>query len=78
MSDYLIKQIAATPNVKVRPQTRVVDGRGEHRLEALVLEDARTEQREEVAATAVFVLIGAEPRTDWLPRSCSGTSADSF
>jgi thioredoxin reductase (NADPH) len=66
MSDYLVKQIEATPNIAVRAQTRVVDGRGQYRLEGLVLEDARTGQREEVAAAAVFILIGAEPRTDWL------------
>jgi thioredoxin reductase (NADPH) len=66
MSDYLIKQIEATPNIQVRLQTRVVDGRGQYRLEGLVLEDARTGQREEVAAAAVFILIGAEPRTEWL------------
>jgi thioredoxin reductase (NADPH) len=66
MSDYLITELEATPNVEVRLHTRVVDGRGAHRLEALVLEDVRTGRREEVAAAAVFVLIGAEPRTDWL------------
>jgi thioredoxin reductase (NADPH) len=66
MSDYLIKQIQATPNIDVRLQTRVVDGRGEYRLEGLVLEQSATGQREDVPAAAVFVLIGAEPRTDWL------------
>jgi thioredoxin reductase (NADPH) len=66
MSDYLITELEATPNVEVRLRTRVVDGRGTHRLEALVLEDARTGRREEVAAAAVFLLIGAEPRTEWL------------
>jgi thioredoxin reductase (NADPH) len=66
MSDYLITQLRATPNVEVRLGTRVVDGHGEARLQALTLEDVRTGQREQVKATAVFVLIGAEPRTDWL------------
>jgi thioredoxin reductase (NADPH) len=66
MSDYLINQITATSNVAIRLNTRVVDGRGEQRLEALVVEDGTTRQREEVAAAALFVLIGAEPRTDWL------------
>jgi thioredoxin reductase (NADPH) len=66
MSDYLVTQIAATPNVAVRVRTRVVDGRGEHRLEAVVVEDGLTGRREEVPAAAVFVLIGAEPRTEWL------------
>jgi thioredoxin reductase (NADPH) len=66
MSDYSIKQIEVTPNLEVRLQTRVVDGRGEYRLEGLVLEDGRTGQREEVPAAAMFVLIGAEPHTEWL------------
>ena len=66
MSDYLITQLQATANVEVRLHTRVVDGHGQARLEALTLEDVRTRQREQVKATAVFVLIGAEPRTDWL------------
>src|ERR687885_1068922 len=65
MSDYLIKQIQATPNIDVRLQRRVVDGRGGYRLEGLVLEQSATGQREEVAAAAGFVLIGAEPWTDW-------------
>jgi thioredoxin reductase (NADPH) len=66
MSDYLIRQLEATPNVEVWLRTRVIDGRGEDRLEALILEDVVTGRREEVAAPAVFVLIGAEPRTEWL------------
>jgi thioredoxin reductase (NADPH) len=66
MSDYLITQIAATPNVTVRLRTRVVDGGGAERLEHLTLEDGATGQREDVTAAALFVLIGAEPRTEWL------------
>jgi thioredoxin reductase (NADPH) len=66
MSDYLITQLQATPNVEVRLHTRVLDGHGQARLEALTVEDVRTGQREQVKATAVFVLIGAEPRTGWL------------
>ena len=67
MSDYLIKQIEATANIDVRVQTRVVDGRGEHHLEGLSLEDITTGRREEVPAAGIFVMIGAEPRTEWLP-----------
>ena len=66
MSEYLIRQIEATPNVEVRPRTRVVDGRGEVHLEALTLEDVGTGEREEIPAAALFIMIGAEPRTDWL------------
>ena len=66
MSDYLITQLAAAPNVAVRLGTRVVDGHGQARLEALTVEDGATGQREEVPAAALFVMIGAEPRTEWL------------
>jgi thioredoxin reductase (NADPH) len=58
MSDYLIRQIEATPNVEVRLRTQVVDGRGEVRLEALTLEDMGTGQHEDVAAAAVFEFFG--------------------
>jgi thioredoxin reductase (NADPH) len=66
MSDYLVRELAATGNVEVRPRTRVVDGRGEDRLESVIVEDGRSGRRDELAATAMFVLIGAEPRTEWL------------
>ena len=66
MSDYLVTQIEATANIDVRLHSRVVDARGDARLQALTLEDTGTGQREEVTAAAIFVLIGAEPHTDWL------------
>jgi thioredoxin reductase (NADPH) len=66
MSDYLVTQLRATPNIEVRLCARVVDGHGEARLEALTVEDLRTGQLERLDATAVFVMIGAEPHTDWL------------
>ncbi len=66
MSDYLVRQVTATSNLDVRLHTGVVGGRGESRLQALTLQDVRSGQRDEVAAGAVFVLIGAEPHTGWL------------
>ena len=66
MSDYLIRQIEATPNLAVRLRTQVVEGHGEVHLEAVVLEDVATGRREEAATSALFVMIGAEPRTEWL------------
>ena len=66
MSDYLVNQLNATPNIDVRLRTQVVSGRGRNHLETLTLEDLRTGHRKEAPASAIFVLIGAEPRTDWL------------
>ena len=67
MSDYLIKEIEATPAVTVRLETEVSDGHGGHRLEELTLRGKRSGQAERVPAAALFVLIGGEPCTKWLP-----------
>ena len=67
MSHYLIQEIEATPNLDVRTGTEVVGGKGEGRLEQLVLRDSGTGQQETVGGDAMFVLIGADPHTDWLP-----------
>ncbi len=66
MSEYLIREIAATPNIVVRTRTEVVDGGGGAHLEWLALRDA-TGAVERVAASGLFLLIGARPNCDWLP-----------
>jgi thioredoxin reductase (NADPH) len=67
MSKYLIKEIEAAQNIKVRFKTQVVDGGGDGRLERLTLANSTTGLSETVPAAALFVLIGAEPHTGWLP-----------
>ena len=66
MSDYLMREIDAAPNVDVRYHVQVVDGAGTDYLESLVLEDRLTGTRQSVPADGLFVLIGSQPRTDWL------------
>ena len=65
MSDYLINEIEAAENIRVSLVTRVVGGGGDGRLERLTIEVAG--RSETVPADALFVLIGAEPHTEWLP-----------
>jgi thioredoxin reductase (NADPH) len=67
MSSYLIGEIAAAPNVEVMLGTEVVDGAGEGRLETLVLRERGFEATRTVDADALFVMIGAQPGTEWLP-----------
>jgi thioredoxin reductase (NADPH) len=67
MSTYLIRAVEATPNLDVRTGTTVVGGGGTGHLEQLVLRKDSGDE-EMVAADALFVLIGADPHTDWLPR----------
>lgn len=67
MSQYLVQEIEAAENVRIRVNTQVVDGKGHGRLEHLVLKDRTSESTETVPAAALFVLIGARPHTEWLP-----------
>ena len=67
MSEYLIKEIEAANNIDVHFNSRVVNGGGKGRLEHLVLKNTASGLTETVPAAALFVLIGAEPRTEWLP-----------
>ena len=66
MSDYLIREIDAAPNVSVSYHVQVADGGGTDHLESLVLEDRRSGTRRTVPADALFVLIGSQPRAQWL------------
>jgi thioredoxin reductase len=66
MSDYLIREIDAAPNVEVSYNVQVAAGTGSDRLESLVLEDTRSRATRSVPADALFALIGCEPRTEWL------------
>ena len=68
MSEYLITEIDAAENIEIRFNTRVVDGGGEGRIEYLVLEDSISGSTQTVPTAALFVLIGAEPHTEWLSK----------
>jgi thioredoxin reductase (NADPH) len=69
MSDYLIRQIGAAPNIDVCYHVQVAGGTGTGHLESLILADTASGARRAVPADALFVLIGAQPRTEWLAGS---------
>jgi thioredoxin reductase (NADPH) len=66
MSEYLVRQVEATPVVTVRTATRVVAGGGTGRLEWVELAGPDHVQR--VAAGGLFLLLGADPQGEWLPQ----------
>jgi len=68
MSDYLIRQIGATPNIDVRFHVQVAGGTstGTGHLQSLILQNTASGARRTVPADALFVFIGAQPRTQWL------------
>jgi thioredoxin reductase (NADPH) len=65
MSQYLIDEITSKENIHVRNHTQVVEAHGDGQLERLTLRGPDGE--ETVEALGLFVMIGAEPRVDWLP-----------
>jgi thioredoxin reductase (NADPH) len=67
MSSYLVHAIESTPNVVVRCRTEVVGGGGDGHLESLTLADRAHDTVEDVSAAALFIMIGGEPHTKWLP-----------
>jgi thioredoxin reductase (NADPH) len=67
MSDYLIRAIQTAPNITVRCGTEVVDGSGDRQLRQLTLRERASGATEVVPSNALFVMIGAEPHSSWLP-----------
>jgi thioredoxin reductase (NADPH) len=67
MSQYLIDEISATPNIDVRASTQIAAADGTGKLESLTLTDTKSGGTAVVPAAALIVLIGAVPHTDWLP-----------
>ncbi|MBN9316817.1 MAG: FAD-dependent oxidoreductase [Devosia sp.] len=66
MSKYLIERIEEADNITVRTGVSIAELYGEESLEAVSIKDAASGKVERVPARAVFVFIGASPRTDWL------------
>jgi hypothetical protein len=66
MSDYLVTEINNAPNIAIRLRTEIIDGGGDGHLATLTVRDRATNTVHTLPACAVFLLIGAEPGTDWL------------
>ena len=67
MSHYLIAQLESKTNVKIEVLSQVVGVEGSDHLEAIVIEDRRSGERRRQPTDALFVFIGADAETSWLP-----------
>jgi thioredoxin reductase (NADPH) len=67
MSQYLIEAVREADRVEVRTSAEIVGGGGDVRLERVTVRDRDTGAEDEIRADGLFVMIGAAPRTDWLP-----------
>ena len=66
MSHYLVAQIQATPNIEVLTGTEMVRALGEDHLECITIRNRNTGEEQTIPASAMFIFIGAKPKTDWL------------
>src|SRR6476646_6797424 len=66
MSRYLIDQIQETPNIQLWTHAGVVEAHGDAHLEEISVLCSDTGKIERVPAMAMFIFIGALPRTEWL------------
>jgi thioredoxin reductase (NADPH) len=67
MSSYLVEAIEAAPHIEVRTTSEVVEGLGAGRLQQVTVRDRRAGSEQLVRCEGLFVMIGAEPGTGWLP-----------
>jgi thioredoxin reductase (NADPH) len=69
MSHYLRDQLAAIPNVRIRPRTILERCEGQGRLERIRLRSLDDDSVVSEDVDAVFVFIGTRPHSEWLPAS---------
>jgi thioredoxin reductase (NADPH) len=67
MSSYLSLRVEAKKNIEILCHTEIRKMTGEKHLETVELENIETHERRTVQTPAIFSMIGAKPRTDWLP-----------
>ena len=67
MSRYLIDPIDARPNIRTLYRTEVVAAHGDVSLEAIQVRDGATDEDEQLASGGLYIFIGADAETAWLP-----------
>ncbi|CAN5721723.1 FAD-dependent oxidoreductase [soil metagenome] len=77
MSDYLVQRITQSPNITLHARTEITAVAGDHRLSEVTWTNRDTHQSEVKKVSAIFVMIGAEPNTEWLD-GCVALDAKGF
>jgi thioredoxin reductase (NADPH) len=67
MSEYLVSRVRGAENVTVHEGATIVEVEGKHHLEGVFLERKSGTPRERLPCSGVFVFIGADPASGWLP-----------
>jgi thioredoxin reductase (NADPH) len=67
MSQYLVEQLATRSNIQVRCRTEVIAAEGDASLDAIDLQDTTTGATTRLESGGLFIFIGADAETAWLP-----------
>jgi thioredoxin reductase (NADPH) len=67
MSRYLVDQLGTRPNIHVLFRTEVVAAHGDTSLEAIDVRNTQTGETTRVDSGGLFIFIGADAETGWLP-----------
>ncbi|MND53534.1 Thioredoxin reductase [compost metagenome] len=85
MSDYLVQRIKSSPHITLCEGCEITELGGEHGLETVTWIDRTSGETLRCNASNLFVMIGADPNTDWLDGCleldrqgfvCTGLSSD--
>jgi thioredoxin reductase (NADPH) len=67
MSRYLVEQLGTRANIRTLSRTEVAAAHGDSSLEEIDIRDAATGETTRVATGGLFIFIGADAETAWLP-----------
>jgi thioredoxin reductase (NADPH) len=67
MSRYLVEQLATRPNIHLECRAEVVGAHGEASLDTIDIRDADTGDTTRRESGGLFIFIGADAETSWLP-----------
>lgn len=77
MSDYLIQRIDSSPRITLHSRTEIVGLEGDNLLQKVTWQHRETKAIATHPIRNVFVMIGAEPNTDWL-KGCLALDSKGF
>ena len=66
MSHYLINQISRTSNINVLLNSKVIEVKGENRLQFVTIINTQTGEQNTLSCSILYIFIGAVPHTDGL------------
>ncbi|HET7520190.1 MAG TPA: FAD-dependent oxidoreductase [Candidatus Limnocylindria bacterium] len=67
-SEYLVTQLDGQSNLTLHLDSEVVDAADAQRLRSVTVRNRRSDEATQMPLSGLFIMIGASPRTEWLPK----------